>query len=231
PTWSWTADQVGTHTIEVIARDAEHLEGTVSQSTSFEIMVPNSAADQTLSPNTCTGAELTTESGSYASMAFCLPPDVLLEAVGISEANYSSGSEVEASMLVDGNRVVFHLIYPCQAPHEKMTPADLKLYMEAYDPVFGQAAYNVSITSPDLIGQIGNLKFIANQRNQTLFLVTADVNLSDATWGALLEDLMISINEGVSPPGICQDQVAREKMIADMEAAQAKMDELKRLAS
>ena len=190
-----------------------------------------SAQESATNNYTCTGAELATESASYASMAFCLPPEVVVEPEGINEANYSSGSEVAASMLLDGNRVELHLLYPCQPPQGELEPADLKPYLEAYDPVFTQAAYNESITAPILIGQIGNLKFIANQRNQTLFLVTADVNLSDATWGALLEDLMISINEGVSPPGICQDQVAREKMIADMEAAQAKMDELKRLAS
>jgi len=228
PTWSWAADQVGAYTIQTEVRDGQHDQnGDDSRIASFEIMAPNSPADQTLSPNTCTGAELTTGSGSYASMTFCLPPDVWVEAEGISEAIYSSGSEVAASMLLDGNRVVFHLIYPCQAPQEEMTPADLKLYMEAYDPVFGQATYNDSITSSDLVGHIGNLKFIANQRNQTLFLATADLNLSDATWGALLKDLMISINEGVSPPGVCQGQVAKEKMVENMEAAQAKMNELK----
>ena len=246
-----------------------------------------SAQDNATNNYTCTGADLATESGSYASMAFCLPPEVVVEAEGINEANYSSGSEVAASMLLDGSRVELHLIYPCQAPQEELTPADLKPYLEAYDPIFSQAAYNDSITAPILVGQIGNLKFIANQRNETLFLVTADMNLSDATWGVFLENLMISINEGIAPASNCpgaaipeissneitsnettraasevEEEVAaaleevkenetapasssqpetvetteetiatgKDKMAADMAAAKAKMDELKKMA-
>ena len=241
-----------------------------------------SAQENATSNYTCTGAELATESGSYASMAFCLPPEVVVEPEGISESNYSSGSEVAASMLLDGNRVELHLLYPCQPPQGELEPADLKPYLEAYDPVFTQAAYNESITAPILIGQIGNLKFVANQRNQTLFLVTADMNLSDETWGVFLENLMISVNDGVAPASNCPGTIApeassnettstaseleaevaaalepvqenetataspsqpetvesteetiatgKEKMAADMAAAQAKMDELKKMA-
>ena len=246
-----------------------------------------SAQESATNNYTCTGAELATESGSYASMAFCLPPEVVVEPEGINEANYSSGGEVAASMLLDGNRVELHLLYPCQPPQGELEPADLKPYLEAYDPVFTQAAYNESITAPILIGQIGNLKFVANQRNETLFLVTADMNLSDATWGVFLENLMISINEGIAPasncPGAASPEISsneitsnetasaaseveaevaaaleeaqdnetapasisqpetvesteetiatgKEKMAADMAAAQAKMDELRKMA-
>jgi len=236
-----------------------------------------SAQESATNNYTCTGAELATESASYASMAFCLPPEVVVEPEGINEANYSSGSEVAASMLLDGNRVELHLLYPCQPPQGELEPADLKPYLEAYDPVFTQAAYNESITAPILIGQIGNLKFVANQRNQTLFLVTADMNLSDETWSVFLENLMISINDGVAPasncPGVTSPETTstaseleaevaaameevqenetataspsqpetvesteetiatgKEKMAADMAAAQAKMDELKKMA-
>ncbi|MDD1739841.1 MAG: hypothetical protein LUQ30_03205, partial [Methanothrix sp.] len=158
-----------------------------------------SAQENATNNNTCTGAEL----GIYANMAFCLPPEVLVEPETIGEANYSSGSEVAASMLLDGNRVELHLLYPCQPPQVELEAVDLKPYLEAYDPVFAQAIYNESVTSPVLVGQLGNLKFVANQRNQTLFLVTADMNLSDAIWGAFLENLMISINEGVAPASNC----------------------------
>lgn len=228
-----------------------------------------SAQENATNNNTCTGAEL----GIYANMAFCLPPEVLVEPETIGEVNYSGGSEVAASMLLDGSRVELHLLYPCQPPQTELAPADLKPYLEAYDPVFSQAAYNESVTSPVLIGRIGNLKFVANQRNKTLFLVTADMNLSDATWGSFLENLRISINEDVAPASNCpgsaipettsdssmvEAEVAaalepaqenetatvsssepaavettkktlatgKEKMAADMAAAQAKMDEL-----
>ncbi len=233
-----------------------------------------SAQENETNNNTCTGAEL----GVYASMAFCLPPEVVVEPETMGEANYSSGSEVAASMLLDGSRVELHLLYPCQAPEAELEPTDLKPYLEAYDPAFAQAAYNESVTSPILVGQIGNLKFVANQRNnQTLFLVTADMNLSDIIWGAFLENLMISVNEDVAPASNCpgaaipeatieasevEEEIAaameeieenetaiaspsepatvetteatiatgKDKMAADMAAAQAKMDELKKMA-
>jgi len=175
------------------------------------LMAGFASAQENVTGNyTCTGADLATESGSYASMAFCLPPEVVVEAEGINEANYSSGSEVAASMLLDGNRVELHLLYPCLPPLGELDPANLKPYLEAYDPVFTQAAYNESITAPILIGQIGNLKFVANQRNQTLFLVTAEMNLSDETWGVFLDNLMISINEGVAPASNCPGTIAPE---------------------
>ena len=165
-----------------------------------------SAQENATNNNTCTGAEL----GIYANMAFCLPPEVLVEPETIGEANYSSGSEVAASMLLDGNRVELHLLYPCQPPQVELEAVDLKPYLEAYDPVFAQAIYNESVTSPVLVGQLGNLKFVANQRNQTLFLVTADMNLSDVIWGAFLENLMISINEGVAPASNCPGAASPE---------------------
>ncbi|MGB7545464.1 MAG: hypothetical protein WBL92_07670 [Methanothrix sp.] len=165
-----------------------------------------SAQENATNNNTCTGAEL----GIYANMAFCLPPEVLVEPETIGEANYSSGSEVAASMLLDGNRVELHLLYPCQPPQVELEAVDLKPYLDAYDPVFAQAIFNESVTSPVLVGQLGNLKFVANQRNQTLFLVTADMNLSDAIWGAFLENLMISINEGVAPASNCPGAASPE---------------------
>jgi hypothetical protein len=176
-----------------------------------------SAQENATNNNTCTGAEL----GIYANMAFCLPPEVLVEPETIGEANYSSGSEVAASMLLDGNRVELHLLYPCQPPQVELEAVDLKPYLEAYDPVFAQAIYNESVTSPVLVGQLGNLKFVANQRNQTLFLVTADMNLSDVIWGAFLENLMISINEGVAPASNCPGAASPETSSDDIEEVAA----------
>jgi hypothetical protein len=176
-----------------------------------------SAQENATNNSTCTGAEL----GIYANMAFCLPPEVLVEPETIGEANYSSGSEVAASMLLDGNRVELHLLYPCQPPQVELEAVDLKPYLEAYDPVFAQAIYNESVTSPVLVGQLGNLKFVANQRNQTLFLVTADMNLSDVIWGAFLENLMISINEGVAPASNCPGAASPETSSDDIEEVAA----------
>ena len=96
----------------------------------------------------CTGAEM----GSYAKLVFCLPPEVVVEPETMAEANYTGGREVAASMLLDGNRVGLHLLYPCQAPQKELKPADLKPYLEAYDPIMAQATYNESVHRTGSLG-------------------------------------------------------------------------------
>ena len=152
----------------------------------------------------CTGAEM----GSYAKLVFCLPPEVVVEPETMAEANYTGGREVAASMLLDGNRVELHLLYPCQAPQEELKPADLKPYLEAYDPIMAQATYNESVPGPALLGQIGNRNFIAYQpNNQTVALVLMDINMSAKMMTTFLGNLSITVNEGVTPltPGNCPD--------------------------
>ena len=235
------------------------------------LIVGLGAAQENTSDCVRTGAAL----GSYANLTWCLPDEVVVEPEGMGVINYSSGTEVAASMLVDGNRIEMHLIYPCQPPQIELEPSELKPYLEAYDPVFAQAVYNESVTSPILVGQIGNLKFIANQRNQTIFLVMTDMNTSDSLWQQFLGEL--TVQEEVAPasncPGVTSPETTstaseleaevaaalepvqenetataspsqpetvesteetiatgKEKMAADMAAAQAKMDELKKMA-
>jgi hypothetical protein len=231
------------------------------------IMAGLSAAQENTSDCVRTGAAL----GSYANLTWCLPDEVVVAPEGMGVINYSSGTEVAASMMVDENRIELHLIYPCQAPQIELEPAELKPYLEAYDPVFAQATYNESVISPILVGQIGNLKFIAFQRHQTIFLVMTDMNTSDSIWQQFLGDL--TLQEGVASASNCpgsaspettsaasevEEEVAaalepvqenetatvspsqpatvettkktlatgKDKMAADMAAAQAKMDEL-----
>ena len=203
--------------------------------------------------NVCTGAEM----GSYAKLVFCLPPEVVVEPETMAEANYTEGSEVAASMLLDGDRVGLHLLYPCQAPQKELEPAELKPYLEAYNPILAQATYNESVTSPILWGQIGNQIFISYQpNNQTVALVLMDINMSETMMTTFLGNLSIAVNEGIIPPSNCpdttdttvapaeatvqndqaadnqmttvearQDTIAtgKEKMVADMEAARAKL--------
>jgi hypothetical protein len=152
--------------------------------------------------NECTGAEM----GSYAKLVFCLPPEVVVEPEAMAEANYTDGREVAASMLLDGNRVGLHLLYPCQAPQKELEPAELKPYLEAYNPILAQATYNESVPSPALWGQIGNQIFIAYQpNNQTVALVLMDINMSETMMTTFLGNLSIAVNEGISPPSNCPD--------------------------
>jgi hypothetical protein len=150
----------------------------------------------------CTGAEM----GSYAKLVFCLPPQVVVVPEVMEEANYTSGREVTASMLLNGSRVGLHLLYPCIAPQKELQPAELKPFLEAYDPILAQAKYNESVPGPVLLGLIGNQNFIAYQpNNQTVALVLMDINMSATMMTALLENLSIVVNDGVTPPGNCPD--------------------------
>ncbi|MEI6103268.1 MAG: hypothetical protein WCP70_04920 [Methanothrix sp.] len=150
----------------------------------------------------CTGAEM----GSYAKLVFCLPPEVVVEPETMAEANYTGGREVAASMLLDGNRVELHLLYPCQAPYEELEPAKLKPYLEAFDPILAQTVYNESEIGPALLGRIGNRNLIAYQPNNlTVALVLTDINMSANMMAAFLGNLSIAVNEGAAPPSNCPD--------------------------
>ena len=146
--------------------------------------------------------------GSYAKLVFCLPPQVVVEPETMAEADYAGGKEVAASMLLNGSRVGMHLLYPCIAPQKELEPAELKPFLEAYNPILAQATYNDSVTGPVLWGQIGNQIFIAYQPNNlTVALVLMDINMSEKMMTTFLGNLSITLNEGATPitPGYCPD--------------------------
>lgn len=227
----------------------------------------------------CTEAEL----ASYANFTFCLPAEVVVTETSMKTENYSSGSEVVASMLFDGNRVALHLIYPCQMPERALERAELKADLEAYNPSLAQAAYNDSVPEPTLWGQIENQMFIAYQpTNQTIALVLMDMAIPENVMTSFLNTMMSTLVLGIAPASNCPGTIApetssnettstaseleaevaaalepvqenetataspsqpetvesteetiatgKEKMAADMAAAQAKMDELKKMA-
>lgn len=149
----------------------------------------------------CTGAEM----GTYAKLVFCLSPQVVVEPETMAEANYTGGREVAASMLLNGSRVELHLLYPCQAPQRELERAELKPYLEAFDPILAQAIYNESEQGPALLGQLGNRNLIAYQPNNvTVALILTDVNMSANIMANFLGNLSIAVNEGVTPPSNCQ---------------------------
>lgn len=152
--------------------------------------------------NVCSGAEW----GNYANFSFCLPEQVEVVGETKEEKNYTSGREVTASMLLDGKRVGLHILYPCQAPQRELEPAELKSYLEAYEPILAQANYNESVPGQILLGQIGNQNFIAYQPNDlTVALVLMDINMSADMMATFLDNLTINVNDIVMPPGNCPD--------------------------
>jgi hypothetical protein len=158
----------------------------------------SAAADQ--KKDVCTGAEM----GDYAKLVFCLPPEVTVEPETMAESNYTGGREVGASMMLDGKRVELHLLYPCEAPQKELDPAELKPYLEAFDPVMAQTVYNESEAGPALLGRLGNRNVIAYQPNNvTVALITTDVNMSASLMASFLGNLSISVNDGITPPGNC----------------------------
>jgi len=159
----------------------------------------------------CTGAEM----GNYAKLVFCLPPEVVVEPEPMAESNYTGGREVAASMLLDGNRVELHLLYPCEAPQREVEPAELKPYLEAFDPIMAQTVYNESETGPALLGKLGNRNLIAYQpNNMTVAMILTDVNMSASMMATFLGNLSISVNEGITPPGNCQGSADADTTVA-----------------
>jgi hypothetical protein len=160
---------------------------------------------------TCTGADL----GSYAELGFCLSPQVVVEAESINEANYTSGKEVSASLLLNGSRVVLHLLYPCQAPQSLLDPASMKSLVEAYDSAMAKASYSNETLAvggkPAIGGMVGSQIFVAYQpTNQTPALVLIDGNMNEENMVAFLQYLRITPKEGTSPltAGYCPDTTA-----------------------
>jgi len=160
---------------------------------------------------TCTGADL----GSYAELGFCLAPQVVVEAESMNEANYTSGKEVSASLLLNGSRAVLHLLYPCQAPQSLLDAAAMKSLVEAYDSAMAQASYSNETLAvggkPAIGGMVGNQIFVAYQpTNQTPALVLLDGNMNEENMVAFLQYLRITLKEGTSPltAGYCPDTTA-----------------------
>lgn len=214
----------------------------------------------------CQNASIATESNIYGEMIVCLPEEITVEGESMpAERAYNGGSEVALSILVDGNRVGLHLLYPCLAPETELAPADLKPYLEGYNPVLAEAMYNESIPGPALWGQIGNQMLIGYQPvNRTIALLLIDMNMSESMMTTFLGNLSILVYEEVAPASNCQDTTStaaeaiaasepavegnetsviaavettvqtpeekiatgREKMLADTQAAQARMKEL-----
>ncbi len=148
----------------------------------------------------------------YAKLSFYVPTQTAVEAESLDEANYTSGREVKASLLINKSRVSLHLLYPCQAPASNLDASALKAAINAYNPSMAQAAYNpasLNISGQSATwGQVGNQIFVAYQPSvPTIALLLIDDSLDENTMGYLLESLKITINKDSSPlwPGFCPD--------------------------
>ena len=167
----------------------------------------------------CTGAEMK----EYANMVFCLPEDVAIEPESIVEANYTGGKEIAASLLLNGDRVGLHLIYPCQSPDKKLNREELKGFMESYNPILAETKYNDTFPEPAIWGQVGDQMLVAYQpSNQTVALVLMDINMSDTMKADFIDNLSISINEGMTPltPGSCPDTTIGDGAVEGAAAAE-----------
>ncbi len=114
-------------------------------------------------------------------------------------------------MLLDGNRVGLHLIYPCAGIQTKMSRTELKGFLNTYDSALAETKYNDSYPEPDVWGMIGNQLVVGHQKNnQTVILVLMDMNISEPTKVDFLDNLSITLNESATPitPGYCTDTTA-----------------------
>lgn len=154
--------------------------------------------------NICTGAEL----GNYAKIVFCLPSYVSIMPKEISEKIYPGGKGVAASMLLDGNEIEFHLLYPHLLPPKKLddmtkmeSRMDLQQYLEDYDPFLAQARYNTSNPS-FLLGEVGNQFLLAYQAsNRSIALILFSTNMNATLMADFFGNLSIIVNDNASPFG------------------------------
>jgi len=164
---------------------------------------------------TCIAASVPSDENAYAELAFCLPPQVSVEPEQSAVANYTSGREVRTSILLNGSRVVVHLLYPCQAPQSMLDAAAMKSLLDAYDSAMASAVYSNETLAvggmPGYGGMVGDQIFVAYQpTNQTPALVQLDGNMNEENMVAFLQYLRITLKEGTSPltAGYCPDTTA-----------------------
>lgn len=152
----------------------------------------------------------------YASVNFCLPSDVFVTQKDLAEVNYTEGREVKSLLLLNGNEVYLHLIYPC-AIKAGLSESEVKSPIEAFDPEIKMADYRtepISISGrPAVWGQSGNWTFTAYQpADMALAVIYFPESLNQDIMSRFLEGLDISVNETVSPlwPGYCvQERLQR----------------------
>ena len=183
--------------------------------------LPAAAQDKNLT-------RITIPMNDYAELSFGLPSEVVVEADVLEVVNYTAGREVKASLLLNGSKVMLHLLYPCQPPQTLLEPDALKSLIVDYDPALMQANYSDSLISigglPAILGQVGNKVFAAYQpTNQTPALIVMDVSMNEAIMVSFLQNLQITVKEGSSPlmPGYCPDTTATSAEVkpADVEPA------------
>ncbi len=157
--------------------------------------------------HSCIEAELQADF-LYGTLKFCIPEDVIIEAESIDEADYTGGREVASSLLLDGDRVGLHLLYPCAGIKQELNRDELKGLLEAYNPILAEIKYNDSFPEPAVWGQLANQIIVSYQpNNQTVVLLLLDTNMSDTLMTDFLDNLSIRLNENVTPltSGYCPD--------------------------
>lgn len=152
----------------------------------------------------------------YASVNFCLPSDVSVTQEDLAEVNYTEGREVKSLLLLNGNEVYLHLIYPCDIK-AGLSESEVKSSIEAFDHEIKLSGYSpepISISGrPAVWGQSGNWTFTAYQPvDMALAVIYFPESLNQDLISRFLEGLEISVNETVSPlwPGYCiQERLQR----------------------
>jgi hypothetical protein len=183
--------------------------------------LPAAAQDENLT-------RITIPMNDYAELSFGLPSEVVVEADVLEVLNYTGGREVQATLLLNGSKVMLHLLYPCLPPQTKLEPDALKSLLEDYNPAIKQVNYSDAMIGigglPAIFGQVGKQIFASYQpTNQTPAAIVMDVSTNEAIMVSFLENLQITVIEGNSPlvPGYCPDTTAASAEVkpADVEPA------------
>ena len=168
----------------------------------------------------------------YATLAFTMPKQIVVEAETVGVWNYTRGRGVWATMLLNGSRVSLALLYPWEPPQIVLGQGAMKSLLEDSYPDMIQATYSDASLSiggrPAILGQLENQIFVAYQpTNENPVLIWVDRDMNEEIMADFLENLQINVNEGNSP--LAETRPAGEtedpEFIAERAAAMAKLEE------
>ena len=83
----------------------------------------------------------------FAQLNYSIPEEVVVEPDVLELLNYSTGKEIQASLLLNGSKVTIHLLYPCLTSQTKLETSELIALLEAYNPAIKQVNYSDTLIS------------------------------------------------------------------------------------
>jgi hypothetical protein len=151
----------------------------------------------------CRGFEM----GPYASVSFCLPSSVPVDAGSVTEGNYSQGRALTLPFTLNGSLAVVSLLYPCATTGE-LNLSQVQAEVEAFDSERETALYSTTPMNisgrPSLLGMVGSQVFAAYSPSPgTAALLIFGEGMPESTVQTMLASAYILVNRANGPVMYC----------------------------